>query len=106
MTQKQSTDIERLQFQGLKCVYGLQFSYAKLLEKAGLERLDDRRVVACDNFAKKCLEGRFAHWFPTRDRREGLRKGKKYIESYARCERLKNTPIYYMRRRLNEIDGQ
>jgi len=103
LTGEQSSEIERLQQQALKCIFGIQFSYRALLEKTGLETLECRRVMAVDAFAKKSLEGRFAHWFPLRESGRSLRKGNKYVEEYARTDRLKNTPVYYMRRRLNEL---
>ena len=103
LTIEQSKSLERLQMQSLKCIYGVQYSYRKLLEITGLETLEERRIQACDNFARKCLDSRFSHWFPRRERREGLRRGKTFKEEYARTNRMKNTPIYYMRRRLNYL---
>ena len=106
LTNEQSDELERLQMQALKCIYGLQFSYRVLLQMSGLETLKKRREEMCDKFAQKCLEGKFKHWFPKKEGREGLRGGKIYVEEYARTERLKNSPIYYMRRRLNALAGK
>jgi hypothetical protein len=58
----------------------------------GLETLKERRIKACDKFAEKCLKGKFEHWFPKRSVRGGLRKGKIYVEEYARTDRLKKSP--------------
>jgi hypothetical protein len=69
----------------------------------GLESLEARRIDACDRCAKKRLVGRFKHWFSKRDRKEGLRKQKPFREDYARTDSLKNTPVYYIRRRLNKL---
>jgi uncharacterized protein YbjQ (UPF0145 family) len=48
LTKEQSNELERLQMQALKCIYGLQFSYQKLLEKTGLKSLEERRIEACN----------------------------------------------------------
>jgi hypothetical protein len=103
LTKEQSRDIERLQLQSLKCIYGLQFSYSKMLEKANISTLEERRVEACDKFARKCLEGRFEGWFPLRQTTRTTRSTRPYEEKYARCDRLKNSPLYFMRRRLNDL---
>ena len=71
-----SHELEKLQMQALKCIFGLQHSYRKLLEKTGQETLEDRRVSLCDKFALQCLNNQFSHWFPTREGREGLRLAK------------------------------
>ena len=43
-------------------------------------------------------------WFPKRGIIDhNLRRDDFYHEAYARTERLYNSPIYYYRRRLNEI---
>ena len=34
------------------------------------------------------------------------RGGERYREDFARCDRLKNTPLFYMRRRLNGKIGK
>ena len=52
-------------------------------------------------FAKKTAEGPYAAWFPKRDGGRSLRNGKEYVEEYARCDRLYNSPIFAMRRALN-----
>ena len=74
-------------------------------KRSGLETLRARRIVQADKFAEKAAgSDRFAHWFPMRTSRT-TRGGDKYMESYARCDRLYNSPIYYMRRRLNGKEG-
>ena len=45
----------------------------------------------------------FKHWFVEKDYGEvNLRQKKKYEEMYARTNSLKNSPLLYMRRALNE----
>jgi hypothetical protein len=103
LTDEQSKSLERLQLQALKCIYGYAGeSYRSLLEKAGLEKLETRRLAAIDRFTDKCLKNRFASWFPhTRGRRSG-RTCRPYEEKYACCDRLRDSPLYFMRRRLND----
>ena len=47
---------------------------------------------------------RFGSWFPRNDNVRELRRTKTYKEEYARTERLYNSPLYAMRRILNEED--
>ena len=71
---------------------------------AGIDLLSTRREKAIETFALKSLNGQYSHWFPPYVGRGGTRAPKKYKETYARCERMKNTPIFHMRRVLNRID--
>jgi hypothetical protein len=87
----------------LKCIFGYGESYRSLREKAGIELLSDRRLKAVDKFTAKCLAGQFSGWFPLNEAERKTRKQKKYRELYARCDRLRNSPIFFMRRRLNEV---
>jgi hypothetical protein len=103
LTGEQGEQIEKLQAQSLKIIYGFDKSYRAVLELSGLQRLDDRRKNAALNFARKSLEGNYSHWFPLNETGRS-RSSLKYREDYARCDRLKNSPIYYMRRLLNEQD--
>jgi hypothetical protein len=57
LTGEQAALLEGLQYQALKCVYGYGESYRALREKAELQTLQERRELAVDKFAGKCLEG-------------------------------------------------
>ena len=72
---------------------------------AGITSLRDRRVELCDKFANKALKTRFARWFPLRPGRS-TRVSEVYLEEYARCNRLLDSPLFYMRRRLNGKEGK
>ena len=110
LSDAQDEALERLQSQALKLIFGWRLSYSRVRELAGVETLRSRRVELCDKFASKCLGSRrFSAWFPLRDdvRRSARNTaGEKYKEFFARCDRLKNTPLYYMRRRLNGKAGK
>ena len=103
----QSEEIERLQMMALKTIWGWNRSYSDVLEEAGIPRLDARRQAAVDKFAKKAAESdRYGGWFPlNQSLTHDLRHRDKYATDFARHERLKNAPIYAMRRRLNVLDN-
>ena len=79
-------------------------------EMAGVTTLRLRRIEAADKFAAKCLAStRFAAWFPkkTTARRSARGGGgEEDREEYARCNRLRDSPIFYLRRRLNGKAGK
>ena len=108
LTDQQDEQIERLQSTALRYIYGLGMTYEQMRQKSGLQTLRNRRVAACDKFAAACASSpRFCHWFPENiGRRRSSRHHAPYLEQYARCDRLKNSPIFYMRRRLNGKPGK
>ena len=107
LTDKQDEEIERMQATALRYIYGFGQSYASMREESGLDTLRSRRIAACDKFAEKCLGNeRFKDWFPLNRPGRTSRHTLTYKEEYARCERLKNSPIFYMRRRLNGKKGK
>lgn len=107
LTDLQDQALEKAQIGALRCIFGYKLSARKLREKASLSTLRSRRVELTDKFAYKCLGNpRFRAWFPEKVGRQSARAGEKYVEEFAKCERLKNSPIFYMRRRLNGKEGK
>jgi hypothetical protein len=103
LTEELSDLLERVQYQALKCIYGYTGdSYRALRELSGLATLKERRLASIDRFVDKCLNGRFAEWFPLRNITRNTRMTRPYEERYARCDRLKNSPLYFIRKRLND----
>jgi hypothetical protein len=102
LTGTQEEELEKLQSQSLKIVFGFDKSYRTVLELSGLETLGERRRAASLRFARKCLTSQYSHWFPLNEATRQTRHKKMFREDFARCERLKNSPIYRMRRLLNE----
>ena len=104
LSDEQDELLDQCQAHALQCIFGKDKSYAEMRKLAGITTLRQRRVELCDKFAKQRLKNpRFLGWFPVKS---GLRSSQRtatgiYQERYARCDRLKNTPVYYMRRRLN-----
>ena len=109
ITDQQDEQLERLQSTALRYVYGYGLSYADMREKASLPTLRQRRIELTDKFARKCLQSeRFSDWFP---RTSGLNRRRsrhtpEFLETFARCDRLRNSPLHYMRRRLNGKEGK
>ena len=106
LTDEQDELVERMQSQALKCIYGPRVSAATMRKRAGITTLRARRIEQVDKFAAKAASSdRFSRWFPLRSGR-ATRGSDKYLETYARCSRLYNSPVYYMRRRLNGKEGK
>ena len=108
LTDRQDEELEQLQSQALKLIYGREATYREMRDWAGVETLRSRRIEACNKFAAKCASGRFAHWFPLRlgTMTSARHKPDKYLETFARCDRLRDSPLHYMRRRLNGKGGK
>ena len=104
---EQSERIERQQKKALKIVLGFGKTYEELLEEANIERLSVRRVHSCTEFAIKMQQSRrFSYLFPENIYPEDmaeLRNTKKYREDFARSKRLYNSPLFTMRRILNDL---
>ena len=111
LTETQDLQLERLQNHALKTIFGTGISARKARELASLSTLRARREILCENFAKKCLKNPlFAAWFPLKTARTSTRNrnaGQEiYLETKARCDRLKNSPLHYFRRILNGKPGK
>ena len=76
ITEKESSRLDRFEAQCLKNIFGRKISYRKMLLKADIERLSERRQVILDKFAEKPLN------------HSDLKNG--FLP-----------PLYIMRRRLN-----
>ena len=104
LTQEQKKMIERLQLRVMKIIYGLTVSYRTVLEATGLQTLEERRCEIVRKFAEKTSNNeRFREkWFPkNHDTNHLTRFPKVYREENCRTNRLYNSPIYTMRRILN-----
>ena len=102
----QSQQLEGLQKLALKIIYGVTgVSYSSLLENSGLSTLSERRLGLVDGFLRKAIKDpRYDEWFPTREfTHHDLRKENIYVEKFARTSRLYNSPLYFYRRRLNNM---
>ena len=103
LTSELGDAIESIQKRACKLIYGWDSSYDELVASGRIETLHSRREKLTLNFALKAAASpRFQKWFPEKEYGNVcLRKKKKYEELNARTERLKKSPLYYMRRVLN-----
>ena len=102
ITRYDSNRLENIQKKCLRSIYGYGTKYEDLLDLANLETLEERRTKAVTKFAQKALKNeQFSHWFPLNTNRSG-RHGKIYEEKFAKSDRLYRSPLYTMRRILNE----
>ena len=85
-------------------MYGYDKNYKELLEVSQLQPLKVRRDKAIRKFAAKMYKNdNYSDLFPLSESTRSLRKNKKFQEEYARTEKLYNSPLFKMRRLLNEI---
>ena len=107
LTDDLDEELDRLQNHALKIIFGYDLSGRRLREKAGVTTLRARRIEHCDLFVERCLKSdRFRSWFPLRAGRRSARSKAQYHESFARCDRLRDTPLHFFRRRLNGKAGK
>ena len=107
LSDKQDEEIERLQATALRYIFGYGIPYSIMREKADLPTLRQRRIDACDKFAANCITSeRFGTWFPEARPARASRHTLPYKEFYARCDRLRNSSLFYMRRRMNGKEGK
>ena len=105
-----SEKLERIQRQALKIIYGWDEDVGRVMEVKNIETLEKRREKNILNFALKNEEKeRFGKkWFSKsvvtqREVREGTRS--RYRMPVCRRERMKNNPVTYMTKMLNEHYG-
>ena len=95
--------MESIQKKWLKIIFGYNHSYEKLLELGRLERLETRRQKLFEKFPQKTIENpKYQHWFPLKTFMRHTRHPRPYIETKANTNRLHRSPMYAMRRFLND----
>ena len=104
LTEELNEEIERLQRDVLKSIYGFDTPYSTALEISNLETLESRRKTLALNFALSLEKNaKFSSWFPLQgEYRHNIREKKKYKEEFALRDRLRNSPVFSMRRMLND----
>ena len=64
--------------------------------------MEERQINMFEKFATKTSENlRYQNWFPLKDSLRPTRKPRPYLEDSAKSDRLYRSPIYAMRRLLN-----
>jgi hypothetical protein len=101
LSTKNKQDIERVQKNALKIIYGkYNTSYDNFLTEIEEDSLLSRRDHLCLTFAKKCLKNpKFKDWFT-----DGIetRSGSHFCEIEAKTKRFSNSSIPYLTRLLNK----
>ena len=106
LTKGQAERIELLQKRALKIIFGPYESYSEIVSKNSIETLAERRERFFVNFTIKASNNdRVSQkWFPLeRAAPYGLRNQNKYLEMPASTDRLYNSPLFQMRKRLNNL---
>ena len=74
LTQKNVSDLERVQKAALRIIYGKNYeSYSNTLKELGMVSLAERRDTLCLKFAKKSIKvENFGHLFPINSKRHDM----------------------------------
>ena len=106
LTEENTNDLERVQKTAIKIILQNQYtSYKQGLAQLGLESLCERREYLCLNFAEKCLKNsKMKNIFPQYENAHKMDKRyeDKFKVQHANTSRLKNSPIIYMQKLLNQ----
>ena len=102
-----SDKLEAVQKLALSIIFANK-SYKKLITDGTVELLSDRREKAVKDFAiKASMSDRFQKsWFPMAnqtDRIVRISTREKYVPTLCRTERMRNNPVQYMIRQLNNM---
>ena len=108
ITREQSAALEGLQMACLRIIYGTKKSYGRILSEleGKLTTIAERRQALVDKFIIKTVANPNYkdRWFPRRAIVDhNLRRDIYYKEEFAKSQHLYNAPLFYYRRRLNEI---
>ena len=107
MLSKQSIyQLEKLQYAALKIVFGYDKTHSRLLELANIPTLEERRNTLFDSFCRKIYENRrFKELWLEERVFEGpeVRRQKIVKEKFAKTSRLFKSPLYSIRRRINDL---
>ena len=102
MSKYEKNRLENIQKKCLRIIYGYGLDYDTLLQISDLETLEKRREKALLKFAQKASQNlQFLGRFPQNQNRSSQRVCKEYEEKFARSDRLYNSPLFTMRRALN-----
>ena len=104
-----SEQLESVQKQALKIIYGWSVNYKELVQTGEIETLKQRREKKSLKFALRAKKNnRFEEWFPAAvhtDRDFRLTTRRPYREKQCKTERARNSPMQYMLRQLNEHES-
>ena len=95
--------IEYVQKRASKIIFGWQTHYDEIIASGKMVTLEERREMLTSKFEHKTSKNpRFADWFTKKDYENvDLRSKNKFVQPFARTERLRKSPVHYMTRLLN-----
>lgn len=100
LTDEQDQLLENAQVGALRAIFGFGLSARKLRQAAQVDTLRQRRIALTDKFARSALASdKFKHWFPRNLEGRSVRNREEFKEFFAKTDRLRNSPLVYMRRR-------
>ena len=104
ITDEESENLERVQKVACRIILKEEYDgYDSALETLNLQRLDERRLKLCLQFAKKCTKhDKVSAMFPLNDTELNLRNPEKYEVKFARTGRLFNSAVPSIQRLLND----
>ena len=106
LTEQNINDLERVQKTVLKLILKNEYlDYNNALLKLDLPTLSQRRKYLCENFALKNINNeKMKHHFRENPNLHNMttKNPEKYMVSFAYTERLKNSPVIYMQKLLNQ----
>ena len=106
LTEENAQDLERVQKSALRLILKESYkSYENALNILEIESLKERRESLCLDFAKKCLKNpKMKGLFPNNKKVHPMEtRFEEFFEvNHAKTERLKNSPIIYMQKLLND----
>ena len=105
LSREQADRLEGCQRKVLRMIYGYEEEYDKILNDNEIPTLMSRREKLFGKFCHKMAASRrfLTKWLPKKiNGGMNLRTEKEYIEFYAKTNRLYNSPLFAMRRFLNE----
>ena len=106
ITIEEKEDLERVQKVSLRMILKNRYKdYDNALNLAGLEKLSQRRVQLCLNFARKCVKNpKTSHMFPLNPTSHTMvnRETPRYFTQQVRTARLYKSAIPYLQKLLNK----
>ena len=102
LTVENDKNLERLQKVAFRVMLGSSYTgYYNAMETLNLPSLSDRRLKKCTKFALKTAKNpKYKAWFQKMPNR--TRTAKPYYEYYARTERYRKSPLFYLTSLLNK----
>ena len=107
LTAQNISDLERVQKSALRLILKQNYkNYTFALNSVNLLSLSERRLNICTQWAKKNINSdKMKQYFTKRSRVHTMktRNIQQYNIQFAHTDRLKNSPVIYMQRLLNNI---